>query len=423
MITQPNSRLLCCLSILVLLPLLSGTASAGEEQIIDGVTHIVNSATPSQGLQTMQLEELWRVGGEASDMFFGLITQVRHDEAGNIYLLDSQLSEVQVYSPAGDHLQTLFREGEGPGEIRQARDLIMMPDGAVGAVMEYPAKVIQVDRDNNPVGELTVGADDLDSGGSESLICGDSGGGSIVLTGAHATRGEDPGISERINFLSRYGSDGAEEVRYLESHSQYNFNDFVFTELHHMPNFWWCWDVGPDGRVYATPYQDRYEIHVFLPDGTPDRVIEREYQSRPRTSEEYDRFEAMVENAMSGMGIPVTVEVEKNDPDVAQIERGIRVRDDGTLWVLHSHGMRDQPDGIMLTFDVFDPAGHYLKQVAVACDADPAHDGIFFTGGGRAVVVKEYIAAMAAQFGRGSTLSEEGVEAQAMEVICFRIVE
>ena len=58
--------------------------------------------TPGGGIQTMELEELWQVGGEDDeDVLLGIITRVLIDDDNNIYLLDPQLSEIKVFSPRG----------------------------------------------------------------------------------------------------------------------------------------------------------------------------------------------------------------------------------------------------------------------------------------------------------------------------------
>ncbi len=62
---------------------------ATREETIDGVLHVLNPATPPNGGRTLQLTESWRRGGEDDDLLFGLITQVRPDEEGNVYVLVS----------------------------------------------------------------------------------------------------------------------------------------------------------------------------------------------------------------------------------------------------------------------------------------------------------------------------------------------
>ena len=81
------------------------------------------------GEETVGLTELWRIGGDTDDdaEFFGVLSQITTDEAGNVYLLDRQLTEVKVFSPDGEYLNTIGREGEGPGEFRRPSDLFITP--------------------------------------------------------------------------------------------------------------------------------------------------------------------------------------------------------------------------------------------------------------------------------------------------------
>jgi hypothetical protein len=81
----------------------------GEEVQRDGVLTIVNPENPSGGAVEIELEELWRVGGDDEDVLFGVIAQLVVDDAGDVYLLDGQLSEVQVFC--------LTREGQEFGSF------------------------------------------------------------------------------------------------------------------------------------------------------------------------------------------------------------------------------------------------------------------------------------------------------------------
>jgi len=130
------------LSLVVLL--LALPALAGEEIKMEGVTHIMNSSVPAKGNRTIHLEEVWRVGGDEGEDFFGMISQVRIGEDGLIYLLDTRLSEVPVYSTEGVRVNTLSREGDGPGETRIPSNMLFMPDGSLGLVQVFPGKIIKV---------------------------------------------------------------------------------------------------------------------------------------------------------------------------------------------------------------------------------------------------------------------------------------
>ena len=75
----------------------------------------------------------------------------------------------------------------------------------------------------------------------------------------------------------------------------------------------------------------------------------------------------------------------------------------------------------MLTYDVFDPAGHFTRQVSVTCEGNGVDDALFFVGNGQVILVKGYLDALAAQFGRGTALTAEDEEHTVPEIVCYRI--
>jgi hypothetical protein len=214
--------------ILLGLTIITGNALAGEEATIDGVLHIQNSATPSGGIKTVDLEEVWRIGGDSDDFLFGLISKICGDSDGNVYVLDAQLCNVHVYSPTGELLKTLFQQGEGPGEVLGPRDMLLMPDGSIACVQEFPGKLTMVDRDNTPKGSLIPGADDPTEGNFVGFTAAASGGDNIVASGEYSKPGDSPGTQKRFYFLSSYKMSGEETANYITLESSFDFNDFKF---------------------------------------------------------------------------------------------------------------------------------------------------------------------------------------------------
>jgi hypothetical protein len=67
-----------------------------------------------------------------SDYLFGDIRSVAVDEAGNVYVGDRIGATVRAYSPRGQFLERIAREGRGPGEITGwPADLAFGPGGAL----------------------------------------------------------------------------------------------------------------------------------------------------------------------------------------------------------------------------------------------------------------------------------------------------
>ncbi len=401
---------------LVIIGLVEPTRAA-ETTIIDGVPHVRNGAESRDGLRTVELREVWRVGGEDDDAFFGLIPRVAADASGHAYVLDSQLCQVSVYDTDGELVRTLFREGEGPGEVRRPRDMLLLDDGRVGLIQEFPGMVVMVDGEGLPAGRLRVGGTD---GGAHSLTACQGAGDRVVLSGTHQSDG-GPGISLRDNFLESYDSDSTLKAHFVSALSQYDFNDFVFDEREHLPPFWFCFAAGADGSVYTVHDRDRYAITVHAPDGSVSRVIERDYEPLQRTDREYRALYGMIETAMTGMPMEVRIEVERQEAAVMSLARGIQVAVDGRLWVLSGRGARPDAPGVMAVYDVFEPSGEFAEQVALKAPHRASEVGIVLAGPDRILVIESYFESLAAQFGDGSTYGGEDGEPALPAVVCYEI--
>ena len=64
------------------------------------VEQLDNTAEPTRGERSVQLEEQWRLG-EDEEFLLGSIQDALIDKAGFVYLLDEQLAQIQVIAPGG----------------------------------------------------------------------------------------------------------------------------------------------------------------------------------------------------------------------------------------------------------------------------------------------------------------------------------
>lgn len=400
---------------ILFLALAFGPASAANEVVVDGVPHVKNTTKPAKGTEVFELEELWRAGGEDEDIVFGLITQVLVDEANSVYLLDTQLSQVEVFSSEGEHLRTLSRQGEGPGETNSPVDMLFLPDTSIGLVQAFPGKIVKIHPDGTPVGSIAVGGSDPAQGGFVMLIDALQRGGNLVLSGTRISMDQAQGTQTRTNFLSSFDMSGTEKVKYLEKAVHWDFKNLKITEeQQHFVHFR-RWTMGPDGRIYAAPHRNRYAIEVFSPEGKKERVIEREYASLKRTEKDLARVNAIADSQKKQIPVPVDIQLCDTEPDIGRLH----IADDGSLWVQTSQGDRNQPAGIMTTFDVFDPAGVFVKQVQVKCPGNGEKDGLILGRNGRVICVKGFLEAAMSLQGGGAT-DEAGEEPEPMEVICYK---
>jgi hypothetical protein len=372
-----------------------------------------NSAIPADGVQVLQLQEMWRAGGEDSDVIFGHIFRAEADQDGNVYLLDTQLSEVPVFAPNGEQLETLSREGDGPGESREPADLTMMPDGTLGILQRFPGKIVKITLDGTPAGELMMG--DRVSGGFNSVLTGRCRGSNLMLVAQVATR--DESVQTRTWYVSRFDADGNELARCWERSIVVDFAHPVIRESDIIDPVVFACAAGADGRVYLAPDRHHYQVQIYAPDGSLHHVIERDFEARERNALETGRIQSVFD-AWTSQG-PVAPETEVET--VAATITALYVDDQNALWVENSRSGVLDASGATWTYDVFDADGRFQRQVALQCDANPEDDQLFRVRDDMVVLIKGSIPALYASMAGGAQDLEEGMESESMEVICYRI--
>jgi len=338
---------------------------------------------PREGTIVIRPVERWRAGGDEDETLIGNVRTAAIDAGGDIYLLDNRLAQVLVYSPSGELLRTLGREGDGPGEFRRPMDLILTGDGRVGVCQGMPGKIVFLDREGKPAGSLEAGGNDPTTGGFSFLAEARARGDALVVAGRLMTRREG-GFDVR-RYLARLNEDGSEKVCYLES----NITDhlvqgrFVERDEHFVTQGGWA--LGADGTVYAAPERDRYVIQAYAADGTPLRRIARDaFRPWKRTAEEKEQVGRNLVVVANGRRVDLQVEAEDHAPCIV----GMHAMADGDLWVLNSRGARERPAGVFATYDVLDEQGGFARRVALELPGDPERDRLLLLDDRRLLVIK-----------------------------------
>jgi hypothetical protein len=90
----------------------------GTIEYLDGIRVVKNPEEPLYGHLQFDLEKDLTLGSDKDEVYmFYRVEGLGVDSEGNIYVLDSGNYRIQKYDSEGNHLQTIGRKGQGPGEL------------------------------------------------------------------------------------------------------------------------------------------------------------------------------------------------------------------------------------------------------------------------------------------------------------------
>ena len=361
--------------LLLLFCLLAGLANANDVQ------QVSNGSSPTHGLQHLDLRELWRTGGDDDDVFYGSIGNITSDAAGSVFILDTQQSTVQEFSPNGEWMGSLSREGDGPGEVRGPECVYLDQRGRLCFPVAPVGSIVRVNRDNTPAESIAFSTGEGTDGGLTIPLAGSAAGQGMVIAAMRLFFGDD-GKSRRHYFISLCDPTGLEQRVLLEKDEIIDYTNFRLDEAA-MDFAWSRWTFGQDGKFYVAPERNEYRIEVRDADGNLERVITRDYESYERDEYLRKRATTIIEGVAVYHRTPLLgLTIEDVETDI----RDLWVDRDGFLWVRTSRGLAEKPDGAYAVLDVFAPEGTFDRQVAVMCDADPYQDAMTMLDDGRIAI-------------------------------------
>ncbi len=379
----------------------------GKVEIIDSVLHVFNPSDPQNEPKHLFPQELWRLDGNSEETVFGIITSADVDTAGNVYLFDYQLKEVDIVDLNGEITGRIGREGQGPGEYRWPGGLFVDSRGQVGVVQISPGKIVMLSQSGVPLGDLVL--PDFGIPGLQKIRNAKASANRVFMTQLSRTSTES-GVRETYNTLASLGENEFEYIAYEVKNHTRALNDAHYTEQSRKRSQPWVWTVGCEGRVYTNSEFSSYQINVYDVEGEPLHIIHREYESLLRPDWHFKELLDYYDEQMAGKtlrGIPMTFEVSRTDPDIGEMY----ARQDGSLWVLSSRGSFDKPKDVLGIFDVFDAEGYFDHQVFVHGEGDYFTDA-FYIAQGLLVVIRNISVDMSKEWDEKD---------RKYEVICYRL--
>ena len=352
---------------------------------------------------SVDFEPVYRIGSALAASEWEEFTAIRHlgfDGAGNLYMLDAPGPDagtrVVIVDPAGRHVKDYGRHGDGPGEFRWPREMVVWPDGGtlIQDAMHMGYHVFGPEGDFHHMVRDEAGRD----------MRPDRVGARIVV-GASWRRADDTGrsilrfdlSSEEVSgrtllveaWVPRPGDEGRGALESLE--------DFVDEVWGFEPAL--LFDALPSGGI-AFSDSSAYAIKLADRSGVVSRVLRRPISPLPATeamrqAERNHRLEG------TGNRRSATVGGGERTPEMAELSNALaaarvaavenmrffsevpviaalRATWDGALWVQRSTEPGSSEPG---PIDVIAPDGRYMGTLAPGTPELPDMPDAFGPGG------------------------------------------
>jgi hypothetical protein len=334
---------------LLALPSLLVVACAGDapaewlgtiDTLASGVIHVSN---PEQGLwgnqPRWQLAEVAKIGTQldSGPEVFGNVWDIEVDEAGRVYVFDWQAQDVRLFEGNGAYVRTIGRPGRGPGEFRSVNGIAVDSAARLWVHNQGNLRYSVFDTSGALLMEPRATATNIRFVDWISVF---SAAGDLMEQGGYRTE------EGYYVGLRRYD---------LATESLVDVNVILFGpptsggRLFSMTS-----TLTPKGRWRGDKYEYRLVHTEFR--GDTVRIIERARDAGRLSAAERDSARQQ-ERDLNRRSTQGEIDIETTLRPIFEMT----VLDDlDHVWVM----LASEPDDSISRFDVFDPVGRYLGEVA-----------------------------------------------------------
>ncbi len=304
---------------------------------------INNPAEPQYGEIAFDLEEDLVLGNESDENYlFYRVWDIQADAQGNIYVLDSGATRIQKYDKNGKYLQTIGRQGQGPGEFQRPIILILDIDnnlyvGEMSKIHMFDSRGKFVKTTTTPFFYTNFTPD---------------GEGNFVVTGRVTIEG---GQNLGVLILN---SEGEVQKKIAEFPGLPMHESGMTISHDYSPELRFA-AVAGIGFVYG--YNMNYKLYIADWSGKNVIIFDKEEPvhaiSRKEKNKIIDELVKNAANAQLGWSKSI-VEKMANMPQHRPFFDRIRVDDEERIYIRQRRSILDEDED--MDFDIFGKDGHYL---------------------------------------------------------------
>ena len=328
------------LTLLVLIALFAGCT---DSESVSG-----SEIIPGEELLTLTVSDT--IGVELGDSIymFGAIEALMYDANGNIAVLDMGVGNLRIFSPGGEHIRTIGRRGNAPGEFQRPLGMVLLGNGLLAVMDPWAEGLTGITPEYTQTGVLI----DIHSNVHMGMCAVDSS--DFVALRVLDSNADDPGIPM---IIGRYSMSKDPSVIYWQEDYSIASLDDISGVMRDFSNLYWTADRNI-GDVYIAPYEDnRYLVYRYSPEGVLLNTIELEMEQVLKTDHEIADEAAYLRarlTALNGRDMGIEIEPYVHRRSIT----GLGISGEGNLWV-----RRGTHDDALL--DLWTPEGELLQSYTV----------------------------------------------------------
>jgi hypothetical protein len=313
---------------------------------------------PVKGVVDLTYETVWEQSAETDNYLIGRMIDASYDRSGNICIVDYQQKNLVILDPEGSWLQTIGREGEGPGELQDARKLFF--DGSrYGLLQATPGAIVWFNFDGTPSGKARIGNEDM----SYPSVTHAMQNGTNIYAWISELRQTDSGY-ESVSWISRIEATGViGPVLYTPPDGPDSAVNNGIDEGKVYDIWLRRWIGDKNGGVWVAPERDRYMLQYWNSKGDLELEVTKKYKLVERNENGRERIISWFKKR--GWSTD-EIHVGKSAPVV----RSLRLGDDEALWVRLDQGGKSPGSDIIAVYDIFTPSGQYQRRIRMHCGLD-----------------------------------------------------
>ena len=333
-----------------------GPEDGASVEVVDGIELVHNTAVPRNPGKSLALEEELAIGGDEGDS--ALIVEAGHfivNEDGTFFIADRRDFNIKVFDKDGNHLRTIGKKGEGPGEFQYVAYITFIPDGRL-LVMDFQARRTSLFESS---GEFISSHPWTKQNFSRLVLTTDA---SYLVQEFVREEGADP-LKERRLVLDEVDFNGNEvnsfgDFKLPEMRTISDGNIMFGMSVPQAPQSIFAGDLWNQCIYHCL--NSEYLIEVYDPQGKIVRKIDRPYEPLPFTAEDKKNFLARYENRPDERMKKLVAGIDF--PSVKTVSSKMVADDQGNLWV-QTLEQREEGETTLTAFDIFDKNGFYDARV------------------------------------------------------------